>query len=335
MSGATGNDSAPAPLDLAALAGEPSIESILLEVARDAAEAGAKVLLKYFGKVSAASDTKSTGTDMVSEADLGSEAAIRAVLAERRPADLVLGEEGGLARADGSSVAGNEAGEGSGDVYGQSAVVAAREAAASSYVWICDPLDGTTNYLFGLRAWCVSVAVRDAEGVVVGVVVDPLAKEMWVAARGGLAFLVDRHGAVNPLPDAADRHTELATALIGTGYAYSPVVRKHQSQVIAGYIDEVRDIRRTGAAALDLVWTAAGRLDAYYERTVRPWDVAAGALLCEQVGLDVRYLPPVEVDGVSIPDGVIVTPAATRDHSSLVSAAGAEPVGGAVIDLVG
>ncbi|MBJ7470018.1 MAG: inositol monophosphatase [Solirubrobacteraceae bacterium] len=323
---------AAAPLDLAALAGTPSIESLLLEVARDAAQAGATVLMKYFGKLSA-SETKSTGTDHVSEADLGSEAAIRAVLAERRPDDLVLGEEGGLAHADGTPLAANEAGAADGDVYGQDAVVAAREAASGAYVWICDPLDGTTNFLFGLRSWCVSVAVRDAEGVVAGIVVDPLAGETWVAARGGLAFLVNRHGAVQPLADAADRPAELATALIGTGYAYSPAVRKHQSQVIAGYIDKVRDIRRTGAAALDLCWCAAGRLDAYYERTVRPWDVAAGALLCEQVGLDVRYLPAVGAQGV--PDGVIVTPPALTDDLWSLVAAGAEPVDGTVIDLVG
>lgn len=325
--------------DLAALAGAASIESVLLEVARDAAHAGAAVLLTYFGKVSAAAETKSTGTDMVSEADLGSEAAIRAVLAERRPDDLVLGEEGGLARADGTAVAENEAGSGAGDVYGQSAVVAAREAAGSAYVWICDPLDGTTNYLFGLRAWCVSVAVRDAEGVVAGVIVDPLAGETWVAGRGGVALLVDRHGAVQPLPGPEERSTtELATALIGTGYAYSPTVRKHQSQVIAGYIDQVRDIRRTGAAALDLCWTAAGRLDAYYERTVRPWDIAAGALLCESAGLDVRYLPPVPggaASGADVPDGVIAGPRALTDALWPHVAAGAEPVHGAVIDLVG
>lgn len=322
-------------VDLQALAGSASVESVLLEVARDAAHAGAAVLLKYFGKIAAA-DTKSTGTDMVSEADLGAEAAIRAVLAERRPDDLVLGEEGGLARADGTAVAGNDAG-GDGEVYGQSAVVAAREAAASAYVWICDPLDGTTNYLFGLRAWCVSVAVRDAEGVVAGVIVDPLAGETWVAGRGGVALLIDRHGAVTPLAAADERSTEFATALIGTGYAYSPTVRKHQSQVIAGYIDQVRDIRRTGAAALDLCWTAAGRLDAYYERTVRPWDVAAGALLCESAGLDVRYLPPVPggaADGTDVPDGVIAGPRALVDQLWQHVAAGAEPVGGAVVDLV-
>ena len=310
--------------------GEPAVESVLLEVAREAAEAGAAVLRRYFGKIEA-SETKSTGTDMVSEADLGSEAAIRKVLAERRPADLVLGEEGGLARADGSSVAANEAGDGAGDVYGKGAVTAAREAAADHYVWICDPLDGTTNFLYGLRAWCVSVAVRDADGVVAGCVVDPLAGETFIAARGGLALLIDRHDAVTPLDDAGGRPAELATALIGTGFAYSPAVRKHQSQIIAAYIDTVRDVRRTGAAALDLCWVAAGRLDAYYERTVRPWDVAAGALLCEQVGLDVRYLPPIG----DVPDGVIVTPQALTDALWPLVAAGADPVPGAVIDLVG
>lgn len=308
---------------------EPSIDSVLLEVARDAAQAGAKVLLKYFGKVSA-SETKSTGTDMVSEADLGSEAAIRAVLAERRPHDIVLGEEGGLAHADGTPVAGNDAGTGD-EVYGLNAVLAARAAAESAYVWICDPLDGTTNYLFGLRAWCVSVAVRDADGVVAGVIVDPLAQETFVAARGGVAFLVDRHGAVTPLADASERSTELATALIGTGFAYAPAVRKHQAEVITSYIDLVRDVRRTGAAALDLCWVAAGRLDAYYERTVRPWDIAAGALLCEQVGLDVRYLPAVG----DIPDGVIVTPPALTEALWELVAIGAEPVEGGVVDLVG
>lgn len=325
-------------IDLAALAGSASVESVLLEVAREAAHAGAAVLLRYFGKVSDASETKSTGTDMVSEADLGSEAAIRAVLAERRPDDLVLGEEGGLAHADGTPVAGNEAGAGTGDVYGQGAVVAARQAAASAYVWICDPLDGTTNYLYGLRAWCVSVAVRDADGVVAGVVVDPLAGETFVALRGGVALLVDRHGAVQPLADASGRSDDLSTALIGTGYAYSAPVRKHQSQVIEGYIDHVRDIRRTGAAALDLCWVAAGRLDAYYERTVRPWDVAAGTLLCEAVGLDVRYLPPVPggaASGADVPDGVIVTPPGLTEQLWPLVAAGAEPVDGAVIDLVG
>ncbi|MEH3052715.1 MAG: hypothetical protein PGN13_01750 [Patulibacter minatonensis] len=275
-----------------------------------------------------ASATKSTGTDMVSEADLGSEAAIRKVLAERRPNDVVLGEEGGLVRADGTPLEGNDAGA-AGELYGGNAVAAARAAAAEGLVWICDPLDGTTNFLYGLKAWCVSVAVRDAQGAVAGVVVDPLARETFVAARGGVAMLVDAHGAVTPL-DAVSRETELGRALIGTGFAYSPQVRRHQAQVIAGLIDTVRDVRRTGAAALDLCWAAAGRLDAYYERTVRPWDVAAGALLCEQVGLEVRYLPPTG----DVPDGVMAAPPELAGDVWRLVCDGADPVAGGVLDLV-
>jgi myo-inositol-1(or 4)-monophosphatase len=312
------------PADAAALTSE------LLEVAREAAQAGAEVLLRYFARGVTATETKSTGTDMVSEADLNAEAAIRKVLAERRPADVVLGEEGGLVRADGTPVEGNEAGAGQGDLYGASAVTAARAAATSGLVWICDPLDGTTNFLYGLRAWCVSVAVRDAEGAVVGVVVDPLASETFVAARGGIALLIDRHGAVTPLDDAAGRDVALDKALIGTGFAYNPRVRKHQAGVIADLIDQVRDVRRTGAAALDLCWAAAGRLDAYYERTVRPWDIAAGALLCEQVGLEVRYLPA--TDGV--PDGIMAAPPALSAPIWEFVADGAQPVAGGVLDLV-
>jgi myo-inositol-1(or 4)-monophosphatase len=315
--------------DVVASGDEAALASQLLEVAREAAQAGAAVLLKYFARGVAATETKSTGTDMVSEADLNSEAAIRKVLAERRPHDVVLGEEGGLVHADGTPLQANEAGA-DGAVYGGSAVEAAKAAAAAGFVWICDPLDGTTNFLYGLRSWCVSVAVRDAQGAVAGVVVDPLAGETFVAARGGVALLIDRHGAVTPLADAAGRDVELGKALIGTGFAYAPEVRRHQAQVIAGMIDTVRDIRRTGAAALDLCWAAAGRLDAYYERTVRPWDVAAGALLCEQVGLDVRYLPAT----ANVPDGLMAAPPALADQVWGIVSDGAEPVAGAVLDLV-
>lgn len=308
---------------------QAELQSRLLEVARDAAQAGAKVLLRYFGKVEA-NQTKSTGTDMVSEADLSSEAAIRQVLAAARPHDIVLGEEGGLVHADGTPVHAGGAGA-SGELYGAGAVNAARAAAQEQLVWICDPLDGTTNFLYGLRAWCVSVAVRDAEGVIVGVVVDPLAGETFVAARGGLALLVEKSGAVTPLQPVDDASAApLDRALIGTGFAYDPVVRDHQAAVIASFASRVRDIRRTGAAALDLCWTAAGRLDAYYERTVRPWDVAAGALLCEQVGLDVTYLPP----SGDVPAGLAVTPPSlTQPIWDLVSA-GAERADGAMIDLL-
>ncbi len=301
----------------------------LLAIAREAAQAGAAVLLEHWERGVTRSETKSSGTDMVSAADLGSEAALRAVLAERRPHDLVLGEEGGLAHADGTPVATNDAAL-DGGVHGQGAVAAARAAAGDGLVWICDPLDGTTNFLFGLRAWGVSVAVRDATGVIAGVVVDPLAGECFAATRDGVAQLELADGTVTPLASAAARDTPLATALIGTGFAYDPAVRVIQGGIVAGLVGEVRDIRRTGAAALDLCWAAAGRLDAYYERTVRPWDIAAGALVCEQVGLEVRYLPPAG----GMPDGVLAAPPALADELWRRVAAGAEPVTGPVADLV-
>lgn len=313
-----------------ALDAEAQLTSELLEVARVAAQAGAAQLLRHFSSEGLTASTKSTGTDMVSAADLASEEAIRAVLAERRPFDVVLGEEGGLVRADGSPVAGNDAGA-DGELFGRGAVQAARAAAEHGLVWICDPLDGTTNFLYGLQSWCVSVAVRDAQGAVAGVVIDPLAGEAFIAARGGIAMLVDRHDAVSPLQPREEGVPPLSRALIGTGFAYSPQVREHQGEVVAGLIGQVRDVRRAGAAALDLCWVAAGRLDAYYERTVRPWDIAAGALLCEQVGLDVRYLPGTDRVG----DGVLVAPTALADALWPLVADSAQPVDGPLLDLIG
>jgi len=315
----------------------------LLAVAREAALAGAAVLLEHWERGVSVSQTKSTGTDMVSAADLGSEAAIRAVLAARRPHDIILGEEGGLAHADGSEVVAGST-ETAGELYGGDAVIAARAASADGLVWICDPLDGTTNFLYGLRAWAVSIAVRDADGVVAGVVADPLAGELFTAFRGGEARIervstasvreapagVDRVLESRPLLPASTREASLATSLIGTGMAYNADVRAEQAKVIAGFAHVVRDFRRTGAAALDLCWVAAGRLDAYYERTVRPWDVAAGLLICELLGLDCRYLPPVGL----LPDGVFVAPPAIADELWSLVSGGATPIPGAIIDHV-
>lgn len=303
----------------------------LLEVAREAADAGAAVLLDFFARGVEASETKSSGTDMVSAADLGSERALRAVLAARRPHDLVLGEEGGLARADGTELAANEAGA-DGELYGLGAVAtAARAARGGELVWICDPLDGTTNFLYGLREWAVSVAVRDARGVIAGVVADPLAGERFVATRDGVAAIERTDGSVVDLTARRGAPAPpLETALIGTGFAYSRAVRAHQGEVVARLVNEVRDVRRIGSAALDLCWAAAGRLDAYYERTVRPWDVAAGALVCEQAGLDVALLPAAG----ELPPGVIATPPSLSAELWERVAAGAAPVAGAVVDLL-
>jgi myo-inositol-1(or 4)-monophosphatase len=143
--------------------------------------------------------------------------------------------------------------------------------------WLVDPLDGTINYLYGHPMWCVSVALEDAEGGVVGVVSDPLRGETFRAVRGGGAELNGRSIAVRD-------HDRLATALVATGFGYAPEVRADQAAALPGILPQVRDIRRGGSAALDLAWVASGRLDAYFERGLKPWDWGAGRLLVAEAG---------------------------------------------------
>jgi myo-inositol-1(or 4)-monophosphatase len=215
---------------------------------------------------------KSTPTDLVSEADHAAEHLIRTRIAAARPGDGVLGEEGG-------------------DVAGTSGIR-----------WVVDPLDGTVNFLFGIPQWAVSIAAEDAEGTLIGVVYDPERDELFSAERGGAATLDGR-------PITASSKQDLAIALVGTGFGYDAKVRRAQAAVVAGLLPEVRDIRRFGAAAIDLAWTACGRLDIYYEHGLNPWDLAAGGLICECAGLVVKPLNPV---GPSNP-GVVVGPATLVD----------------------
>lgn len=247
----------------------------LLAVAHEAARAAADVLVPRFGS-EAALRSKSTPTDLVSAADLAAEGAIRAVLAARRSDDGILGEEG------------------TGDAEG-----------SSGLLWVVDPLDGTVNYLYGLPQWCVSVAVRDAGGVTLaGVVLDPVREEAFAASHDGPATL-------NGRPIAASALDDLSQALIGTGFGYDTRVREAQAGAITRLLPAVRDLRRAGSAALDLAWAAAGRLDAYFERGVHPWDVAAGLLVAERAGLATRELP---AEGEHVPYGVLAAPPALADE---------------------
>jgi len=224
---------------------------------------------------------KSTPTDLVSEADISSEHAIRELLATRRPRDGFVGEEQG----------GGDAGD-------------------SGLQWVVDPLDGTINYLFGIPQWCVSVAVCDRERTLAGAIYDPNRDELFTAtcesapmlARGERAEPLDRS-------EASGGGVELSKAMLATGLAYDARVRAAQAQVLARAAPRVRDIRRFGSAALDLAWTAAGRFDAYYERSVKQWDIAAGALLCERAGLSVLELP-VHPD---LPWGILAAPPALAE----------------------
>jgi myo-inositol-1(or 4)-monophosphatase len=231
----------------------------LLAVAIDAARtAGALLAERVRHGAERDVSAKSTPTDLVSEADLASERAIRELLAARRPDDGFLGEEGER-------------------VHG-----------TSGLDWVVDPLDGTINFLFGLPQWSVSVAVRGADGTLAGAVYDPNRDELFSASNDGPALLAGPQGEVEL--SGSTRDGELDTALVATGFAYDADVRSAQAQVLDRVLPRVRDVRRFGSAALDLAWLAAGRYDAYFERTVKPWDIAAGALICERAGLTVVEL---------------------------------------------
>jgi myo-inositol-1(or 4)-monophosphatase len=230
--------------------------ALAVDLARDA---GALLLERFDGGHERALASKSTPTDLVSEADLASERLIRARLSQARPADGILGEEGG----------GSEG--------------------TSGLTWIVDPLDGTVNFLFAIPQWCVSVAVTDDSGSLVGAIYDPCRDELFSATREGEARLNgDPIAASERAPRAS---ADLSGAMVATGFAYDSSVRAAQAEVLARLIPRVRDIRRFGSAALDLAWTACGRYDAYFERTTKPWDIAAGTLVCERAGLTVVELP--------------------------------------------
>jgi myo-inositol-1(or 4)-monophosphatase len=152
----------------------------------------------------------------------------------------------------------------------------------------------------------VSVAVRDGSGTLAGAVYDPNRDELFAAAKSGRPALVSAEGTLElghaKTSGPAAFGEDLSTAMIATGLAYDATVRRAQARVLERLLPRVRDIRRFGSAALDLAWTAAGRYDAYFERSVKEWDIAAGALVCERVGLEVRELPARE----HLPWGILV-----------------------------
>jgi myo-inositol-1(or 4)-monophosphatase len=230
----------------------PTPHDELLDLAAAAASDAAELLVGALHVARATVETKSSATDMVTEMDRASEALLRDRLLGARPADGFLGEETG------------------------------ESPGTSGLRWVCDPLDGTTNYLYGHAGFNVSVAAEDEDGVVVGVVVDPLQSDLFTAARGGGAR---RNGVA--IRCSSKGAGELATALCATGFAYDPARRRLQAQVLAKVLPAVRDIRRVGAAAVDLCSVAAGRVDAYWERGLARWDLAAGSLIAAEAGATV------------------------------------------------
>jgi myo-inositol-1(or 4)-monophosphatase len=231
----------------------PDLPTELLELARATAEEAAELI--GAGRSTAADrvDTKSSPVDVVTAVDEASEALIVGRLLDARPDDGVLGEEG-----------------------------ASREG-SSGVRWVVDPIDGTVNFLYGLPAYAVSIAAEVDGRTEAGVVLNVATGEQFTAVRGHGAWLTAPGSAAVRLHGSAP--ASLEQALVATGFGYRVEQRRAQGAVVAQLLPEVRDIRRHGSAALELCAAAAGRVDAYYELDLHPWDHAAGALVAAEAGL--------------------------------------------------
>ena len=267
----------PGETDLAALA------NLACGLAR---EAGSLLLGYYEGsspseELTASIRSKSTRTDLVTEADRASERLILERLRDERPDGAVIAEEGG-----------------------------SREG-TSGLTWVVDPLDGTINFVYGFPAFAVSVACQAGDERLVGAVYDPLRGEMFEAQLG-------RGSRLDGKPLRMSGPPPLAEALVATGFGYDANRRQAQARLLATVLPSIRDIRRAGAAALDLCWLATGRVDACYEAGLAPWDLAAGALVVTEAGGSVEV-----VDGL-VPGAATVVagfPALCRDLSALLETA--------------
>ena len=221
----------------------------MLDLARRAAiEAGSMVIQTPARALRAS--TKSSPTDFVTEMDRAAEQLILETILAARPDDGMVGEEG------------------------------ASTASQSGISWLIDPIDGTTNYLRGIPNFSVSIAAVTEDETVAGVVYDPTLDETFTAIR-------NQGAALNGAPIECSR-TPLAESIIGTGFSYSAAERQRQADLLRAVLPAVGDIRRPGSAAISLCWVACGRLDAFYEADLEPWDFAAGSLIALEAGADVQ-----------------------------------------------
>lgn len=252
--------------------------------ARLATEAGRTARDGRAARGIAASDTKSTATDMVTEFDKASEAFIVAGLRAARPDDGIVGEEG---TADSGS---------------------------SGISWLVDPIDGTTNFLYGLAGWGVSIAARQERETIAAAVYLPATDELFTATLGRGAWL-------NGAPIRCSATTALPLALVATGFGYRPEQRAVQAARVAALLPQVRDLRRFGAASADLCYAAAGRVDAYFEENLGPWDIAAGELIAREAGCRTGGLD----GGKARPSTLLVaTPAVFEPLRDLIAAIDAD-----------
>lgn len=220
---------------------------LLALASRLAVAAGAMVRNGRAERGVATATTKSTVTDMVTEFDRASEALIVGGIIDARPDDAIIGEEG------------------------------TETAGTSGIDWLIDPIDGTTNFLYDLSGWAVSIAATSAHGTEVGAVYLPTTDELFTAVVGGGAFL-------NGQPVRCNDNDQVALALVATGFSYQIERRRQQAARMAAMLPRVRDVRRFGAAAADLCYVAAGRVDVYFEQWLGAWDLAAGELIAREAG---------------------------------------------------
>ncbi|MGY1711566.1 inositol monophosphatase family protein [Geodermatophilus sp. SYSU D00758] len=261
----------------------PPDPAALLELAVDVAREAAGLVAR--GRASAAEqvDVKSSPVDLVTAVDRACEELVVRRLLGARPDDGLLGEEGG------------------------------ERTGTSGVRWVVDPIDGTTNFVYGLPAYAVSIAAEVDGRVEAGVVLNAATGELWSATRGGGATL--RAGGADPVPLAVGAPASLGRALVATGFGYGTEQRRVQGAVVAELLPQVRDIRRNGSAALDLCSVAAGRVDAYYELHLNPWDFAAGALVAAEAGAVVTGLPG---RPFAQPLGIAVAPSVAEQFVALL-----------------
>ncbi|WP_436795620.1 inositol monophosphatase family protein [Actinospongicola halichondriae] len=256
--------------------------AVLRDLAVDIADAAADLLADRLDDERSDVSTKSTGTDMVTEMDAASERLIVDRIRSARPDDEIIGEEG-------ASVLGT-----------------------SGVRWVIDPLDGTTNYLYRLPGWNVSIGVEVDGTPVAGAVVVPSTADRFAAAL--------RHGATrNGRPIGVPAPAPLATALVGTGFSYEAAVRERQAANVSTLIGRVRDIRRFGAAAADLCSVACGRLDAYVESGLAPWDHCAGSVIAREAGAVVEIIDDHPLPGTLV---IAVHPGRRDEFVTLLRDAG-------------
>lgn len=254
------------------------LRDLAVSVAREAAALLEDALHRPRESVS----TKSSGTDMVTEMDAASERLLVDRISAARPEDAIVGEEG----ADRSGTTGVR--------------------------WVIDPLDGTTNYLYRLPGWNVSIGVEVEDRPVAGAVLVPGFRDEFAAAEDAGAT---RNGEQLLLGGSAP----LAEALVGTGFSYDREQRRVQAAQVTALIADVRDVRRIGAAATDLCGVACGRLDAFYETGLAAWDRSAGTIIAREAGARVEVVAGNRLDGVLT---LACHPALWGDFTALLARAG-------------